>query len=49
MRGITVKTTNSESSESQLKVDISKQPKGVYFVNLKAENGGLRSYKILLN
>ncbi|MEI8049794.1 MAG: T9SS type A sorting domain-containing protein, partial [Bacteroidota bacterium] len=48
IQGVTLKSIQSESSESQLKVDVSAQPKGVYFMNLIAENGGTKSYKILL-
>ncbi|MEI6753731.1 MAG: T9SS type A sorting domain-containing protein [Paludibacter sp.] len=48
IKGVTIKSINSESSESQIKLDLSGQPKGVYFINFKAENIGFNSYKILL-
>ena len=48
IQGVILKSLHSESSESKINVDISKQPKGVYFINLIAVNGGSRNYKILL-
>ena len=48
IKGVTLKSINSESSESKINVDISNQPKGVYFMNLMTENSISKSFKILL-
>ncbi|MEI8272488.1 MAG: T9SS type A sorting domain-containing protein [Paludibacter sp.] len=48
IQGDIVKSLNSERSESQIKLDVKSQPKGVYFIKFKTENGCSNSYKLLL-
>jgi len=48
IQGVTVKSLQSESSESQIILNLSGQPKGVYFINFKGEKVSFNAYKIFL-
>ena len=46
VKGVTVKTSRIESTENQINVNLSSYSKGFYIMNLIAENGKQKNYKI---